>query len=142
MQKTPEINQQQRMLDKINMLEREIDERKLRIIAIRDILRLQEIVRIQPQLRQDQAWVAMMAKAARYSNGIKPHVVPCLVCCRISSKQWSQLGFQIENEGLHCDKHTAEFHDVCVWTHNCCQINYHPSHQYEWRNQPQEARNI
>ena len=51
MQKTPEINQQQRMLDKINLLEREIDKRKLRIIAIRDILRLQEIVRIQPQLR-------------------------------------------------------------------------------------------
>ena len=137
MQKTDwELKEIENYKHKIRQLEKEIEEKRIRLVASRDMVRLIEITRKNPDIRHDQEWVALTAKCQRYANNLQPEIVPCLVCCKVSQQDWMPFGRGVESEGLHCAEHKSFFHAVCPFTHNCCEINYHPMKDYEWRKHP------
>jgi len=83
------------------------------------------------KLLKDRTWVALFMKTSTYAEGAEPIIKPCLVCDKVDQSEWSEIGYTYGV--LHCAEHIEEFHKICTWTHNCCNINYHPANDYEWR---------
>ncbi len=66
-------------------------------------------------------------------DGKSPREIECVVCGAVPVAEWTALGLDPENQGLHCAAHREAFHAVCECTENCCDEPYDPDRDYEWR---------
>ena len=75
----------------------------------------------------------MLVKASQFAAGLVLQYVPCVVCDEVPPTDWTALAFDPVNTGLHCSAHKVDFHSVCACNYNCCEDQYDPDRDYEFR---------